>query len=405
MKLKDFKLASKNDIAEARRFPNGQKCVSLGGGILTGSPGDVHKLMAYKIMHETFGPPNTDFVGEKSNWEWILKTDKGLLSVYDYKGWWSIGYVGTDRNIKKELIEYASMLKDAILEEANKFKITKKQIKDKKIGGIITNPYSLFFNTAEHLLDEAQRIITDIRNYNKDKKGSDLFTEELNKSLIVGALFRSAFVASYLGFEGFINVIYNIFLDSRYRNDIFENKLKKEMIPIKLLEIDKYCNGFTGPVILVEDELFKAFQYLTNIRNDFVHANIVKDMESHLVIDKQYPIFAEEKTGKKYGISYHPAIISNLDVIRTRKLIEKIVIKIINTLDKRIKMDFAIVHTHARIFYIYNKKGQIFFPLEPDDYRCIEEIEEKLDLSPELDDEYYNGDEEEYIPPGCKILY
>lgn len=68
-------------------------------------------------------------------------------------------------------------------------------------------------------------------------------------------------------------------------------------------------------------------------------------------------------------------------------------------------MDFAIVHTHARIFYIYNKKGQIFFPLEPDDYRCIEEIEEKLDLSPELDDEYYNGDEEEYIPPGCKILY
>ena len=133
MKLKDFKLASKNDIAEARRFPNGQKCVSLGGGILTGSPGDVHKLMAYKIMHETFGPPNTDFVGEKSNWEWIIKTDKGLLSVYDYKGWWSIGYVGTDRNIKKELIEYATMLKDAILEEANKFKITKKQIKDKKI--------------------------------------------------------------------------------------------------------------------------------------------------------------------------------------------------------------------------------------------------------------------------------
>ena len=123
MKLKDFKLASLEEITKAKEFPKGIRGGSLGGGILIGSPGGINSTIIYKVIRDTFGPFNTDYVEEKSTWEWVLKTDKGLLSVYDYKGGWSIGYVGSKPGQKRELREYADILKDAILEDANKFKI------------------------------------------------------------------------------------------------------------------------------------------------------------------------------------------------------------------------------------------------------------------------------------------
>ena len=402
MKLKDFKLASLEEIAKVKEFPKGVRCGSVGGGILIGSPGGINSTIIYKIMRDTFGPINTDYVGEKSTWEWVLKADKGLLSVYDYKGGWSIGYVGSNPGLREELREYADILKDAILEEANKVKISKKQIKESKIGGIIMNPYALFSSTSDQLLEEARKVISEIKGY-KINKDNLLDTKGLNRSFAVAALFRAAFITSYLGLEGFINIVYTIFLNRRYKNEVYKRKLQNEMIITKLLEIDKYCDGFNGPVISIDEELFKAFHHLTNIRNDFVHANIIKDMEAHLVQVGVYPLLVEEKSERKYGISVHPGRITNVDVIRTQRLIQKIVIKIINSLKERIKWKFAIVHSYWHLPYWYNDKGLVNFPLTENDYVPDEEIEEILSLTPDLDDEYYDVGEEEYIPPSSRI--
>ncbi len=402
MKLKDFKLASLEEIAKAKEFPKGVRGGNVGGGILIGSPGGINSTIIYKVMQDTFGPINTDYVGEKSAWEWVLKTDKGLLSVYDYKGGWSIGYVGSKPGLREELREYADILKDVILEEANKVKISKKKIKESTIGGIITNPYALFSSTSDQLLEEAKKVISEIKEY-KINKDNLLNTKGWNRSLAVAALFRVAFITSYLGIEGFINIVYTIFLNKRYKNEVFERKLQNEMIITKLLEIDKYCGEFKDPVISIDEELFKAFQHLTNIRNDFVHANIIKDMKSHLVQVGPYQLLAEEKSERKYGISAHPGRITNVDVIRTQRLIQKIVIKIINALNERIRWKFAVVHSYWRLPYYYNDKGLVDFPLTEDDYVPDEEIERVLSLTPDLDDEYYDVGEEEYVPPASRI--
>lgn len=403
MKLKDFKLATLGEIAKAEEFPKGIFAGSTGAAILFGSPGGLHSTIIYKVMSDTFGPINVDYVGEKSTWMWVLKTDKGLLSVYDYKGSWSIGYVGSNPNLYKELREYAEILKEAILEEAKRVKISKKQIKESKIGGVITNPYALFSSTSDQLLEEARKVISEIKGY-KTTPETKLKTKAWNRSITVAALFRAAFITSYLSIEGFINVVYTIFLDKRYKNEIFQRKLQNETIITKLLEIDKYCEEFNSPVISIKEELFKAFQHLTNIRNDFIHANITKDMESHLVRVGRYQLLAEKKSSKKSGISTHPAKITNVDVIRMQRLVQKIVIKIINTLDKRIRWKFAIVHSYWHLPYYRNSKGLVDFPLTEEDYVSDEEIEGFLGLTPDLDDEYYDVGEEEYFPVSS-ILY
>ncbi len=402
MKLKDFKLASLEEIVKAKEFPKGVSGGSVGGGILIGSPGGINSTIIYKVMCDTFGSFNTDYVFEKSTWEWVLKTDKGLLSVYDHKGGWSIGFVGSERGLREELKEYADILKDSILEKVSKVKISKKQIKESKIGGVITNPYALFSNTSDQLLEEARKVISEIKGY-KLNKDNLLDTKGLNRSFTVAALFRASFITSYLGLEGFINIVYRIFLNRRYKNEMYKRKLQNEMIITKLLEIDKYCDGFNGPVISIDEELYKAFLHLTNIRNDFVHANIIKDMETHLVQVGAYPLLVKEKSERKYGISVHPGRITNVDVIRTQRLIQKIVIKIINSLEERIKRNFAIVHSYWHLPYWYSDKGLVNFPLTENDYVPEEEIEEILSLAPDLDDEYYDVGEEEYIPPSSRI--
>ena len=402
MKLKDFLLATLEEISKSE-FPPGFKAGILGGGILTGSPGGVHSTIVYKVMKDIFGPINANWVGEKSTWKWVLKTDKGLLSVYDYKGGWSIGYVGNMLQPSEDLKKYAVVLKDAILEEANKIHISKKQIKESKIGGSIFNPYALFSGTSTLLLQEAKRVIAEIEGYQITKE--DPFNVKgLNRGLAVAALFRSAFLMNYLSLEGFINLIYTIFLDKRYRNDFYERKLQNEMIITKLLEIDKYCNDFSHQVIYPEEELFKAFQHLTNIRNDLLHANVGRGMESHLVKIGEYELLTKEKPEEKYGIKSHPGELTNVDVIRAERVVEKIVIKIINALNDRIKWKFAIVHSYQRVPYYYDHKGLVDFPLSEEDFAPDEEIEEILSLSPDLDKEYYDVGEKEYIAPLSRVF-
>lgn len=170
-------------------------------------------------------------------------------------------------------------------------------------------------------------------------------------------------------------------------------QLQNELIFVKLLEIDKYCNDFEHQVISVDEELFKAFQYLTEIRNNFVHSNIIKDMASHLVRVDEHLLLTEDKPVTKYGICSNPFETTNDDVIRSQRIVEKIVVKIINALSDRTRYQFAIVHSYLRILYYIEVNDRVYFPLTEDDYVPDEYIKKFLNLTPELDDEYYKAEE------------
>ena len=89
-KLSDFRLATAEEIEKARKAAD----ELVGHSLFPGLTKDVHKSVIYKVMAETFGQPNyhTYFHPlEKGSWEWIIFSNIGLLSVYDYYGDWSIG--------------------------------------------------------------------------------------------------------------------------------------------------------------------------------------------------------------------------------------------------------------------------------------------------------------------------
>ncbi len=213
--LTDFRLATKDEISTALRPPAGLRAYSTGGGIFVGSPGGVHRTVVFKVMHETFGDPNSH-PGEKSTWEWVIYSQAGLLSVYDYKGAWSVGYCGINVKVTPALKAEAEALRDAILTAAVKVYVSKQELRDKKIGGAILNPYAVYSMPASDLMNEARRVANEVKEI---KKRGDFtaFADSFNRSRVVGSLYRATFTAVYQSLEGFINLLYVLFLRDRYR--------------------------------------------------------------------------------------------------------------------------------------------------------------------------------------------
>lgn len=387
-KLSDFRIASEEEIKKASKHSNG----FIGEAIYYWSPGGFHRTIIYKVMDETFGPPN-GYPWEHSTWEWVIFTNAGLLTVYDHKGSWSIGclYIKPSEELKVE----AKSLGDALFTEAKKVRLSKKQIKKGKIGGSIFPPYSIYRRTTEDLMSQAHKVIDEI---NKMERTINNIGEVAAKNHLVASLYRAAFMTTFLTLEGFVNLIYFLFTKDRYRIDMYGKRLEREMLPIKILEMDIYCHSFKYAPLTHEDELFSAIQYFINIRNQFLHANISETMETCLVKQGNYYIAVKGEPEEKYGLTPDIRSLTNIHIIRANKLVEKFVIKTLQSLTDRIKVPFTIVHSYIWIDYIWDKPDSIKFPLEEEDYVEIEYVEEFLEKSTKLDKEYYDIKEKEFKP-------
>ena len=389
MKLTDFRLATEEEIKVAKKS---WRDTLIGEAIFPYSPEGYHRTVIYKVLDETFGSPNY-YPGDNSLWIWVFKTNTGLLTVYDYKGSWSIGFIYSEHT--EELEQEAELLKTALLKEAQKVKFSKKQIKDNKVGGSLKNPYILYKNTAWNLLLQASKFEEEIKQL--QHQNSD-FIEKLNKlsglSLINSSLYRSAFMNFFCSLEGFINLVYALFLKARYRSEFYSNKLRNEYLPHKILEMDTYCHSFKVAPFTTKDELFKAIQYFIDIRNKFIHANIGEEMEEHLVKVGKYYVVTGEKAKGKYGLPTDFDNIDKIHTLRASKLVTKFVVKTLQSFNDDIKFDFAIVHPYIWINYFWEGVDKIKIVLGPEDYVGKEEIEEFLESSTELDKEYYDIDME-----------
>jgi hypothetical protein len=157
--------------------------------------------------------------------------------------------------------------------------------------------------------------------------------------------------------------------------------------------MDTYCHSFKVAPFTTKDELFKAIQYFIDIRNKFIHANIGDEMEQHLLQIGKYYVFTEEKKEGKYGLPTDFENIDKIHVLRAKKLVTKFVIKTLQSFIDDIKFDFALVHAYIWINYFWEGPDKIKIVLEQDDNLGVEEIQEFLDSSTELDKDYYNIDD------------
>lgn len=154
----------------------------------------------------------------------------------------------------------AQELERQILEASRRQSSLIEELRKAPDGYAIQNPFALYFHTAEHLIGIAER-----------------------ENLPTPAICQAAFSQLLFAAEGFLNLIYELYLKPELRYARIANKLTRDQIDVKLRLAPIYCDGFAGKPLDHRTEAFLDFQRLFRVRNNFVHANVTKDMKHPVV--------------------------------------------------------------------------------------------------------------------------
>jgi hypothetical protein len=132
------------------------------------------------------------------------------------------------------------------------------------VGYAIQNPFALYFRTAEELIGVAEIAAG-------------------REALSTPAICQAAFFQLLFAAEGFLNLIYELHLKPALRDNRIAGRLGRDPISVKLRLAPIYCDGFAGKPLDHRTKAFPNFQRLFKIRNNFVHANVTKDMKHPVV--------------------------------------------------------------------------------------------------------------------------
>jgi len=264
----------------------------------------VYPYVAYSVLKQAIGEPSNEF-NDDEIWTWEVKAFDVYLYVYgtiDME--WKVSAYHSDKNLSEKVgNDFLMFLK----QQSNKVLAKLKSLSTKATGYIFQNPYALYFTSAKNLLEQGETLVDTQRPWTVQKKQSDFF--------------RSAFFLFVASFEGFLNLIYELYLKPDLRDERIYARLSREQVDIKLRLAPMYCLCFSVDTIDHKNDLFQKFQYIADLRNDFIHANLTKPMRTAIVTEDKHDFMYEFETEGKYGL---PRSIAALDVDNIKFVMETI---------------------------------------------------------------------------------
>lgn len=263
---------------------------------------DLNPYIIYSVLKENFGESNCyDIDDDKQQWSWLFKYKEFFVQIYDWKLLsTSIAvYSSSGNKLESEKLagKIGALLTKEGLQKKGKVKTIIKNTKHK----VIQNPFVTYYSTAENLLEVAQFVehiaTSNIANISNEKSNDSTNQFGLSFDLWYkqNDLYRSAFLMFLSSFEGFLNIMYELYIKAELRVDRIYERISREQIDIRLRIAPTYCDGFKAKIINNEDERFKAYLRLVNLRNDYVHANLIKSLERYIIEEDDYTFIIENE--------------------------------------------------------------------------------------------------------------
>lgn len=331
MKMTDFTLTTNEvenaDVMNTRHF------------LL--KPEDVSPLEAYLVLKEIFGEPNNEYDEDKSEWSYLLSAQGSYVEVYDWKlESWSIAVYSGD-NDQSTAKKIGDSFHHEIRTKAQKIKGKVKECVSNPSGYVIQNPYNLYYESANELLEllNSDDISPELL---KKVPISDriLFFKYRNSESYVC---RAAFLLYIASFEGLLNLVYELYLNSSLRDSRIYERLSREQIDMKLRLAPVYCECFKDNPIDHTTEEFKRFHSLINLRNDFVHANLTKSMRSPIVVEDGFRFIVPTTAAESKEL---PRNFSDLDIAHletVKEILDGMVERLIEHMRPRFRKEFKFI--------------------------------------------------------------
>jgi hypothetical protein len=139
-------------------------------------------------------------------------------------------------------------------------------------------------------------------------------------------------------FEGFLNIMYELYLKAELRIDRIYERISREQIDIRLRIAPTYCDGFKAKIINYEDERFKAYLKLVNLRNDYVHANLIKSLERYIIVEDDYTFIIENEETNEVPSNINELELKHVEL--AKNIIDQIIELVFESMETKTKREF-----------------------------------------------------------------
>ena len=148
----------------------------------------------------------------------------------------------------------------------------------------------------------------------------------------------SLFLLLFAAIEGFINLIYELYLRPELREERVRQRLLRENLDIKLRLAPIYCSCFYVVSLDHRSDIFKNFQKLIDVRNDFVHANLTKAMTMPLVRCDDMSFLLNENAGDTgEDIPHNPDSLSREHIDAVNARVDALIEFVLNSMKPRFR--------------------------------------------------------------------
>lgn len=289
---------------------------------------EISPLSAYLTLKSNFGEAiDYDDDRDKVQWEYVLERESDVVSVYDWKlDSCSLAVYPADGN-EQTAEKLASDISKLIITASKHHKGKIKALcKDSDLR-ILDNPYRIYRENADELLESFKSP--------NPPYGSSL-------SLAALFLYISAF-------EGFMNVLYEFYLNPVLRDDRLADRLGREQIDIKVRLAPIYCDCFKTDAFDHTTDVFRKFHSLMNMRNTFIHANIGAPLRSPVIFEDDFTFIESNYSTDQFGIPNSPVFIQLDEIENVKSILDDMVEQILDSMRPRYRHEFEDILEAQRI--------------------------------------------------------
>ncbi len=303
---------------------------------------DINPYLVYKVLKDIFGDPNAnDQIDEdKMQWQWNFRYNDFNIEIYDWRLTSisiAVYHQNSDKEKSRNLAERISQL---LKSQTQPKKALIKRISKTAKHKVLENPFITYYSTADNLLSVASQLNTVITAAEDRSLEIELWDKKQD-------LFRSAFLMLLSSFEGFLNILYELYLKSDLRSDRLYDRISREQIDIKLRIAPIYCDGFKTKTINHEDERFKQYLKLVNLRNDFFHANLNKSLERYIIKEDNHFFIVQNEVESEIPTNIRQLEHSHIEL--TKAIIDDVIELVFESMETKTRREFQRIIYDAEI--------------------------------------------------------
>jgi len=304
--------------------------------------------LVYTILKEKFGSPEVDMIDEdKQQWEWSFSYQDFFVEIYDWKllsTSIAVYHSPADEEKSKALAE---KINEFLEKEAAQKKGRVRTLAKTATHKILENPFNTYYSAAVSLIDYGRLIdkmtMTEYHPANKSDEHDVFLTLSERVELWENKedLYRSAFLMLLSSFEGFLNILYELYLHPELREERIFARISREQIDVKLRLVPIYCHGFKAKAINSEDPRFKNYFRLVNLRNDYIHANLVKRLERYIVEEDGVTFIIENEETSEIPTNFRELKLAHVEL--ARKYIDGVIELVFESMETRARKEFQTI--------------------------------------------------------------